>query len=311
VHEWSAEVSVDRALARRLIGGQFEALARADLRLLAEGWDSVVWLVDERWVFLFPRREIVVAAVEREIAVLPRLAPLLPLPIPVPVFAGRPAEGYPWPFFGAALIPGRELAQARCSDAARARLARPLAEFLRALHGPGVARVVGALDDAPAAGELPVDPFGRADMGLRVPRTRERLAELERGGRWRAPAGVHDVLEAAAALPPPEPTAVVHGDLHLRHLLVDAHCRAAGVIDWVDLCRADPAVDLPLYWSLLPPRARPDFLAAYGPVTEDQLLRSRVLALFLGATLAVYARHERLTDLEREALAGLARAAAD
>jgi aminoglycoside phosphotransferase (APT) family kinase protein len=299
VHEWSAEVSVDRDLARRLIADQFEALELAELRLLAEGWDSAVWLVDERWVFLFPRRAIVVPGVEREIALLPRLAPLLPLPIPVPAFAGRPADGYPWPFFGAALIPGRELAEARCSDAARRRLARPLAEFLRVLHGDDVARTVG---------ELPVDPFGRADMGLRVPRTRERLAELERLRLWRAPASVRDVLDAASALPPAEASATVHGDLHLRHLLVDGDCGAAGVIDWVDLCRADPAIDMPLYWSLLPPDARPEFLAAYGPVSAEQLLRARVLALFLSATLALYAHHERMPALERDSIAGLERA---
>jgi aminoglycoside phosphotransferase (APT) family kinase protein len=300
VPEWSAEVAVDRGLARRLIAGQFEV--GGELRLLAEGWDSVVWLVDERWVFLFPRREIVVAGVEREIAVLPRLAPLLPLPIPVPVFAGRPADGYPWPFFGAALIPGRELAAAGCSEEARCRLARPLGEFLGALHSEDVAR---------ALGDLPVDPFGRGDMGRRVRRTVERLAELERLGLWRPPPVVREMLDAAASLPPAEPSAVVHGDLHIRHLLVDERCGAAGVIDWVDVCRADPAIDLPLYWSLLPPDARLDFLVAYGRVTDEQLLRARVLALFLGATLAVYAHHEGMADLERETIAGLDRAVAD
>jgi aminoglycoside phosphotransferase (APT) family kinase protein len=35
-----------------------------------------------------------------------------------------------------------------------------------------------------------------------------------------------------------------HGDLHVRHLLVDGDGSAAGVIDWGDLCLADAAVDL-------------------------------------------------------------------
>lgn len=64
------------------------------MRLLSEGWDNTVWLVDGRWVFRFPRREGVIPGIEREMVLLPRLAPL---PIPVPVF-GRPAEGYRWPF---------------------------------------------------------------------------------------------------------------------------------------------------------------------------------------------------------------------
>jgi hypothetical protein len=46
---------------------------------------------------------------------------------------------------------------------------------------------------------------------------------------------------------------------------------------------------------------------AYGPVTEEQLLRARVLSLFLNAILAIYARAQGLRVLEREAVAGLQR----
>jgi aminoglycoside phosphotransferase (APT) family kinase protein len=299
VHEWSAEVTVDRDLAYRLIAGQFDGLEPAELRLLSEGWDSTVWLVDGRWVFRFPRRGVVIAGIEREMALLPRLAPLVPLPIPTPVFFGRPADGYRWPFFGAPLIPGRETADAACSDAERCRLARPLAAFLRALHDGDTAAAVDP------AGELPGDPMGRADMELRVPRTAERLAEVERLGLWRAPGNVHEVLDAARGLGAPEPSALVHGDLHSRHLLVDDECGATGVIDWIDICRGDPAIDLPLFWSLLPAAGRAEFLDAYGTVTDSQLLRARVLALFLSATLAVYAHHEEMASLEREAIGAL------
>jgi aminoglycoside phosphotransferase (APT) family kinase protein len=305
VHEWSAEVTVDRDLAYRLIAGQFEALELAELRLLSQGWDNTVWLVDGRWVFRFPRRAVVISGIEREMALLPRLAPLVPLAIPTPVFLGRPGEGYRWPFFGAALIPGKETADAACSDADRCRLARPLAAFLRALHDGDTAAAVDP------AGELPGDPMGRADMKLRVPRTAERLAELERLGLWRAPNGVHDVLDTARGLGAPEPSALVHGDLHLRHLLVDDACGAAGVIDWIDICRGDPAIDLPLFWSLLPPAGRAEFLDTYGTVSDAQLLRARVLALFLNATLAVYAHHEKMANLEREAIGALERTVVD
>jgi aminoglycoside phosphotransferase (APT) family kinase protein len=303
VHEWSAEVTVDRDLAYRLIAGQFDAAELSELRLLSEGWDNTVWLADRRWVFRFPRRETVIPGIEREMALLPRLAPLVPLPIPTPVFFGRPAHGYRWPFFGAALIPGTETADAACGDAQRCRLARPLAAFLRALHD---AETAAAVDPA---GELPADPMRRGDMALRVPRTVERLAEVERLGLWRAPGTVDDVLDAARGLGAPEPSALVHGDLHIRHLLVDDHCGAAGVIDWIDICRGDPAIDLPLFWSLLPAAGRVEFLDAYGTVTESQLLRARVLALFLSATLAVYAHHEDMASLKREAIAALERTA--
>jgi aminoglycoside phosphotransferase (APT) family kinase protein len=298
VQEWSAEVTVDAELVRRLVGEQFPELRLESLQLLGEGWDNAVWLVDERWVFRFPRREIAVPGVARQIALLPRLAPLLALPIPEPVFAGRPADGFPWPFYGAPYLPGREIADAGLDDAARIGLARPLGEFLRALHAA----------DVEGADALPIDPMGRADMALRVPRTRERLSEVETLGLWRSPPAVEQVLAAAEKLPPPKDLAPAHGDLHFRHLLVDGGA-LSGVVDWDDVCRGDPSIDLQLFWSLLPPEGRDELLAAYGPLGEDQLLRARVLALFLCAALAAYAEHEGLDAIRREAVAGLDRAA--
>jgi aminoglycoside phosphotransferase (APT) family kinase protein len=299
VREWSADVGVDEGLVRRLIGGQFPEVDLGSLRLFAEGWDNAVWVADERWAFRFPRRTIAIPGVERELGVLPRLAPLLPLPIPTPVFLGRPAEGYPWPFFGALLIPGQEIADAALDDAARARLGRPLARFLRQLHTVEVAEFA----------ELPFDFNRRADMAFRVPRTRERLAEMKRLGLWRPPASVAGWLEAAGRLPVPEPTVVAHGDLHFRHVLVDEDGALSGVIDWGDVCLADPSIDLMLLWSFLPPEERAEFVAEYGPVTEEQLLRARVLALFVCGALAAYGHHEGLPNVEREAVEGLARAA--
>ena len=292
--EWQADVVVDEDDVRGLIAAQFPSLQLRGLRRLAEGWDNAVWVVDDAWLFRFPRRQIAIPGVEREIAVLPRLAPLLPAPIPRPELVGRPAGNYPWPFFGARLLPGGEAAEAGLAEAARVRLARPFGRFLRALHRPGTL-------DAVAGHALPADPMGRADMALRVPRTLAILEEVERAGLWRAPDSLGDVLEAAGALPAPEASALVHGDLHVRHLLVDREG---------DLCRADPSVDLILFWSFLPPRAREEFLAGYGPVAPERLLRARVLSLFLSATLLLYAEDEGMPNLRAESLAGLARAAA-
>jgi aminoglycoside phosphotransferase (APT) family kinase protein len=295
VREWAAEVTVDAALARRLIAEQFPELELRSLRLLGEGWDMTVWLVDDRWVFRFPRREMVIPGLMNEIAYLPQLGPRLPLPIPIPRYLGQPSAEYRWPFYGAPFLAGRELAGAELDDEARVALARPLAEFLRTLHGTEL--------DA----ELPVDPVRRADMTFRVPKTRERLTELQHLGLWQAPQEAHDVIAAAVELGLPEPTAVVHGDLHLRHLLVDECGRPTAVIDWIDLSRNNPGVDLVLYWSILPLEGRTRFREAYGTITDEEFLCARILSLFLCATLAVYGHHEGMPTLMREALTGLDR----
>jgi aminoglycoside phosphotransferase (APT) family kinase protein len=154
---WEADlVTVDEALARRL-------LVRAGheprtLRLLAEGWDRAVRLVDEELVAGFPRKEVVVPMIEREIALLPRIAPLLPVPVPDPVLVGEPSDEFPWPWYATRFLPGEEAALAPLDDDERLAVGLDLARFLRVLH---------ALDlDA----ELQVDVNHRADMSNRAER---------------------------------------------------------------------------------------------------------------------------------------------
>jgi aminoglycoside phosphotransferase (APT) family kinase protein len=296
--EWGAEAYVDEELARELIASQFAPLPRRSVSLLSEGWDYVVHRVDDDWAFRFPRRAVVVPGTERELAVLPLLGDRLPVAVPVPVHVGRPDERFPWPFYGAPFIPGVEANDAQLSDDDRTRMARPLARALRALHAPATYAVVGAV--------LPADPIRRADMGARVPRTREAIEGVVALGLWRPPPLVETILEQALLLPPAEPSAICHGDLHFRQLLVD-RSELSGIIDWVDVCRSDPGVDLQIVWSFLAPAGRAVFRDEYGPVSEESLLRARVLALFLSATLARYGHAEGLLTVQTEALAGLRR----
>jgi aminoglycoside phosphotransferase (APT) family kinase protein len=290
---WTPDVEVEEPLVRRLVA-QFPELDGAPLRKLASGWDNSVWVVDERYAFRIPHREVAAPGVERELALLPELAPLLPLPVPRPVFVGRPAEGYSWPFFGAELLAGEEAGSAGLDDEQRLAVALELAGFLRALHA------------VEPDERLPRDPNGREDMAKRSLLAREELAQLERLGVWRAPARAEELLAAAEGLPQPEAPVVAHGDLHFRHLLVhDGH--ASGVIDWGDVCLADPAVDLPLLWSFVAPEQRGAFLKTYGRVSEAQLVRSRLLALQLCATLTHYGRSEGNDGVERAGVDGLDR----
>jgi aminoglycoside phosphotransferase (APT) family kinase protein len=306
VPAWSPQVEVDGALVGRLLR-QFPEVAGRPFRRLSEGWDRSVWLVDHRWVFGFPRRASVLPGLTREIEVLPRLAPLLPLPVPVPRFVGRPADGFPWPFWGAAHLPGVESCEADDDAAARRAAVAPLAEFLRALHDPTLAVAVGA-------GDLPVDANARADMTRRAPLAREQLADVRAAGLWEPPPVVAEVLAAAEALPAPaaEPDTLAHGDLHFRHVLMDRQgTGVVGILDWVDVCRADPGIDLQLYWSLFDPPERAAFLAAYGEVPADRLLRARVVALSVNAALAAYGHAAGQPLVARAAVDALTRAVAE
>jgi aminoglycoside phosphotransferase (APT) family kinase protein len=283
---WRAEIAVDEALARELIGGQFE-LPLASVELVSAGWDYTVFRVDEQWAFRFPRREIVLEPMQREVYALRRLAGRLPFAAPEPELLGRPLAGYPWPFYGARWLPGAEAGES--SDAERLALAPQLGRALRTLHEL----------DLPL--ELPADANRRADMSVRVPFTREHL-----DGVWTSPAA-EEVLHRAERLPPTELAVICHGDLHFRQVLVEG-TQLVGFVDWVDVCRSDPGIDLQLAYAFLPPRARQAFFAEYGAISPESELRARVVGLSLGASLARYGRDEGFPLIEREALASLERA---
>ncbi|HET9324378.1 MAG TPA: hypothetical protein VFO03_10905, partial [Gaiellaceae bacterium] len=67
MQEWAPEVRVDEALARRLIRAQFPEVEQRSFRRLGEGWDNTVWLLDDAWVFRFPRRTMVIPGLLNEI----------------------------------------------------------------------------------------------------------------------------------------------------------------------------------------------------------------------------------------------------
>ena len=299
MREWDPEIEIDAERGRELIETQFPELRGAEVRELAAGWDNVVHLVDERWAFRFPRRAIAVPGVHREIAVLPRLAGHLPLPIPEPHFIGVATGGYPWPWFGARFIPGTELADSGLPDERRVELGASLGRFLRALHDPGLASSVGL--------SLPVDPNRRADMEFRVPATRRRLDEAATAGLCQMTDATERLLMAAAALPAPR-AVVLHGDLHARHVVVDANGLPTGVIDWGDVCAGDPSVDLSFAYGSLTGGARVAFLDAYGHVDQPTEVRARIIATSLGVALLAYAADRGMEALRAESARALARA---
>ena len=303
---WEPERVVDEALARALLREQFPDLALESVEPLGVGWDVTVYLVDDTWAVRFPRREVAVPTLLREIALLPALAPRLPLPVPVPQLLGRPTDDFPWTFWGAPFLRGRELAEAGLPDDARERLARDIGGFLRVLHDPALAGELGA--------DLLTDPMRRAIPSTRGPMTRDFLDLLASRGTWAAGSevdrAVDDIMAAADPLGPPtsEPV-LVQGDLHLRHLLVAPDGTAAGVIDWGDSCLADPALDLSLAYAAFSGSVRDAFFEAYGArPDEPRELRARVLGLCLCAALADYADQNGMPDLLAESLAGVARA---
>ena len=209
------------------------------------GWDNRATLVDGRWVERTPRSPDREPQLRRELAFLPWLAPMLPLPVPVPEVVSED------PFtVRHAYLPGGP-----CPGTAPAH-GRAVGSFLRALHvvDPDSAVAHGLLDAESAfADAQETRDRMRADV---LPRLPDRLV----------PAGTA-LLDRASVRPPD--LSVVHGDLGLDHIRV-AGDEVTGVIDWGDSCVGDPAIDLAATTLTAAPSFAEAVVTAYQP--DDALL---------------------------------------
>ncbi len=293
---WTAQIEVDVATARRLIDQQWPELSGLPLRRLGNGWDNTVFGVGAEKVFRFPRREIAVALVEMEAKVLPWLAPQLPVAIPHPRYFGVASVEFPWPFLGYGFLPGRTACQFGLSVEARTQLAGALGYFLRVLH---------ALDPAPALalGLMP-DPFKRFDVAARNEKAMERLEKLQSRGLLPDLGALPEALDAAQGVRLPNDLRIVHGDLYVRHLVINQGL-LAGVIDWGDMHLGQPAADLAIVHSFLPPAAHSRFFDAYGAIDEAVWILSRFRAIGHLAAVTDYAREIGDAALLREGILGL------
>ncbi len=293
---------MSEALARQLVATRFPEVAPQRVELLGVGWDNVAYLFDDARVFRFAQRAFAAQFLKSEAEWLPRLAPHLPAPVPVPRWYGEVPELHPYPFAGYALLTGTTACRAGLDGAGRAALAAPLGAFLRALHGIAV--------DASDRASAPGDVIGRTDLVRRAPLLLERLDEIGAALDAALAARVRAAVEALATTSPWTADAVwVHGDFYLRHLLIAPGGDLSGVIDWGDLHLGDPALDLSIAWSFLPPSAHGAFRDAYGPIDDATWARARFRGLHYGILLLHYALATGDAALERAARVALAQSA--
>ncbi|PIQ23688.1 hypothetical protein COW36_20105 [bacterium (Candidatus Blackallbacteria) CG17_big_fil_post_rev_8_21_14_2_50_48_46] len=291
---WQAEYEISHAQAQALISRQFPELCPLELHYLGQGWDNQVFSVNQDWLFRFPRRKIALDLLATELKLLKPLAEVLPLQIPVPQFLGQPADDYPWPFAGYHLISGQSACQCALSPAERRAMAPRLADLLKSLH------------TRPTAWrehyQIPPDRLQKVNLAERLPQTRERLREArDKRLLEEIEPFEHFLAGLPAETPSDRPKALVHGDLYLRHLIVNENHDLVGIIDWGDAHWGDPATDLSLVFAFLPPSARPAFWQSYGEVSELTQNLARFRAIFHSLALLLYAEDTADTLLFNEA----------
>jgi aminoglycoside phosphotransferase (APT) family kinase protein len=240
----SDELDIDEALVRRLLAAQFPDWAELPLEpVFPRGTDNRLFRLGDDLVVRLPCRESNVTTLEKEREWLPRLAPHLPLDVPVPVTAGMPAEGYPCTWSVYTWLDGESALSSPLAKPDEA--ATDLAAFITALQG------IDPAGRVPAKGTSRGAPVSGLDALVR-----EWIAAL---GVQIDVVGITSLWEAALEAPLwDRPPVWVHGDLDARNLLV-RDGRIAGVVDFGCVGTGDPACDVAVAWKLFPPEARDVF----------------------------------------------------
>lgn len=248
----------------------------------AAGQFSDVLLVNDAFVFRFPRSAPVAAAMAAECDLLAQLHGRLPLPTPNPIYRARDPDTGAVSFMGYPMLPGQPLwddaFRSITDEAARDHLAAQLAGFLEALHGLQLAppgRDLSMLDSVERWARMhhvmqtQLYPFMRPDACVAV--TQDFAALLDDLRRH-----------------PPQPM-LRHGDFGTGNILYDPQrVTITGIIDFAFCGIGDPALDV----AALSASYGEAFIGRCGkiyPAMEQLLPRARLYQRTFALQQALYA----------------------
>ncbi|RUV44479.1 MULTISPECIES: aminoglycoside phosphotransferase family protein [unclassified Mesorhizobium] len=243
----SPKIDIDTALVRRLVDAQFPEWRHLPVKPVAfGGWDNRTFHLGDTMAVRLPSAAPYALQVEKEHRWLPKLAPLLPLPIPEPLAMGEPAAGYPWHWSVYRWIEGETAKTGHIADL-RA-FAVSLAEFLVALK-----RIDPTAGPAPGQHNF----YRGGPLAVYNGEAKQAIAALE--GRIDTQAATA-VWKAALAAGWHGSPVWFHGDVASGNLLVEDG-RLSAVIDFGTSGVGDPSCDLAIAWTLFEGESREAFRA--------------------------------------------------
>jgi aminoglycoside phosphotransferase (APT) family kinase protein len=257
------EIETDVALVRRMLAGQFPQWAELAIEpVVSYGTDHDIYRLGDNLAARLPRIEWATGQAKKEAEWLPKLAPHLPLAVPVQLAMGQPAEGYPFEWSVYEWLPG-ENANGTIADMDHA--AVDLAAFVRALRQVDTTGAYPRLSGSRGA------PLSELDTHVR-----RAIAEL--GDRIDTEAAVRSWEESLHAQEWDGEDVWVQGDLLPGNLLV-IDGRLSAVIDFGCLNVGDPACDLQPAWNVFAGDSRALYRAELQ-VDDASWLRGRGWSLY-------------------------------
>lgn len=265
------EVQTDAALTRRLLAGQFPQWAALPIqRVESYGTDHDIYRLGDHMAVRMPRIGWAIQQAAKEAEWLPKLAPHVPLALPVQLARGHPAEGYPFDWSVYEWLPG-DNANGTIDDLDLA--AVDLAAFVIALRKVDTTGAHPRPTGARGGPLVELDAFVRRSIA----QLEDRIDTQTAARSWQ------ESLDAPAW---DRPEVWVHGDLLPGNLLV-VEGRLSAVIDFGGLHVGDPACDLQPAWNVFAGDDCRRFRDALE-VDDASWLRGRGWALFQAVSALAY-----------------------
>lgn len=262
-------IATDVSLVDELVRTQFPRWHGLPIREVAHGGTSnALYRLGDELAVRLPRREWARDGAGRESAVVPLVAPHVPVAVPEPVALGEATENYPYQWSVVRWLGGETAPIEAVGEDTPFRLA----ELIRALH------------EIDATGRPWTTGRGRLDGSSDDEAVRTCIAQV--GGDPRL-AGIWE--ESLAAPRWEQPARWLHADLHVGNLLFTDGA-LTGVIDWGSAGVGDPAADLMTAWLYLDERGRKQFRRGLAEFDDAAWARAKGWALHLAVLALPYYR---------------------
>lgn len=155
--------------------------------------------------------------------------------------------------------------------------------------------------------QVPYDQLGRIDILKRKPMLDANIKKAKEKGLidQKTAAQLATFLLTIKSSLADKTKALVHGDLHIRNMLVNESGTVSAIIDWGDTHIGRPAVDLSIAYSFLPAEGRNRFFEIYGEVSTEVKAIAKFKAVYTIIILLLYADDLNDTELLNDSITSL------
>ena len=258
------EVNISEQLIKELL--DTVQVGVKSLRLLGEGWDNIMYLINDSYLIRLPRRKVADQLMQNEQQFLSKYGREMLIPVPEILHFGKPGDAYPFHWSISNFLLGEAAVDEKPNDSQY----ELFSLFLKSLHD---------LDGK----EMNVNPYRSTPLTNRAEDMANKMNDLKQSSSL-ITEKLESIWQDALNETRPDTSSIIHGDLHARNILLYSS-RFSGIIDWGDVCNGDPATDLASIWMLFDnSETRKKCLAAYG-ADASLIARAKGWAVVFGILL--------------------------